>query len=234
MGAERPQPRAMRAVLDTLSPEEYVRQIRAALDIKDRAAAEDQFALLLQQSGPSTERWLRRVIVMTPTIRNASAYPVCQDLRQELALYLWTRLADPTRHEMAWETMYWQALIYAQRHVATRYMREAGYWVDARAIAQGRQGVVSLSIGNDRTEELEAPDMLAAAELTGDVQAVVMRLPPKERAALVLRFWRGMREQDIGRALGCTDRTVRMLLQRAQGRMGAWYEGSAWRPPTIE
>ena len=193
----------------SLVPEERIRQIRAALALGDRPAADHHFVALLQQSRPSTERWLRRVIALTPAIQNASAYPVSEDLRQELALYLWKRIADPNRHEMAWEHTYWRALIHAQRHVATHYMREAGYWVDARAITQGRQGVASLSIECDRTEELEAPDTLSTVELAGDVRAAVMRLPPKERAAVVLRYWRGMGERDIGRALGCTDRTVR-------------------------
>ena len=83
-------------------------------------------------------------------------------------------------------------------------------------------------------EGVEAPDMLAAAELAGDVYAMVMRLPPKERAAVVFRYWRGMKERDIGRALGCTDRTVRTLLQQARGRMGAWYEGNVRHAAEIE
>src|SRR5438128_11998950 len=124
----------MRAALNTLTPEDRVRLLRAALDSRDRPTAEEHFVSLLLVSIPSTERWLRRVIATTPALWNASAYPVCEDLRQELALYVWKRVADPTRHVMAWERMYWQALIYAQRHVATQYMRDAGYWVAAYAI----------------------------------------------------------------------------------------------------
>ena len=86
----------------------------------------------------------------------------------------------------------------------------------------------------DLSERIEAPDTLSAAELTGDVQAMVMRLPAKERAAVVLRYWRGMSPPDIARTLRCHERTVRGLLRRAQSRMGAWYEGGVWQPPTIE
>ncbi len=204
-----------------LTPEEHVRKIRAALVMGDRAAADAQFAALLQESGLSIERWLRRVIVMTPALRNASAFPACADLRQELALYLWDRIA--IQREAVWERAYWRALIYAQHHTASRYMREAGYWVDPRALRQGRQGVASQTVEYDET--VEAPDMLSAAEMTSDVRAVVMRLPPKERAAVVLRYWKGMGERDIARRLGCTDRTVRTLLHQARSRLGPWYAG---------
>jgi RNA polymerase sigma factor (sigma-70 family) len=206
---------------DILTAEQRVRHLRDALDSGDRRVAEGDFAALLQESALSTERWLRRVIVMTPALRNASAYPACADLRQELALYLWERIA--IRQERAWEHTYWRALIYAQHHVATHYMRQAGYWVDKQAVLQGRQGVASLVVEYDET--VEAPDMLSTAETTGDVRVVVRRLPPKERAAVVLRYWEGMREQDIARRLGCTDRTVRTLLHQARERLGPWYEG---------
>src|SRR5205823_4632229 len=116
----------------TSTAEERVRQIRAALDNRDRSTAEHHFATLLQGSKASTERWLRRTIALTPALHNASAYAVCEELRQELAIHLWKRIADPTRHEMAWEHTYWRTLIYAQQHVATSYMCQAGYWHDRK------------------------------------------------------------------------------------------------------
>ena len=86
--------------------------------------------------------------------------------------------------------------------------------------------MASLSVEYDRVDEVEAPDTLSTAELTGDVNAALRRLPPKERAAVICRYWMGMKERDIGRALGCTDRTVRTLLAQARGRIGPWFEGS--------
>src|SRR5437588_2381760 len=91
--------------MDTRTPEDHVRRIRTALASGDRGTAEHSFAMLLQMSGPSTERWLRRVIAVTPALHNASAYPVVDDLRQELALYLWEHVT--ARHEMPWERTYW-------------------------------------------------------------------------------------------------------------------------------
>ena len=52
--------------MDTLTPEDRVRKIRTALEKGERSTADGHFAALLTQSTPSTERWLRRVIAMTP------------------------------------------------------------------------------------------------------------------------------------------------------------------------
>jgi RNA polymerase sigma factor (sigma-70 family) len=211
----------MTTAAETCTADELVGRIRAALAEGDRPSAERDFAALLQQSSASAERWLRRVIVMTPAIRNASAFPVCDDLRQELAIALWEHIVD--RRQSVWERRYWTALMFEQHHVATRYMRSAGLW------ASTTRGVAL-----PMTEDAEAPDVLAIAEVTADVHAVLKRLPPKERAAVIFRYWMGMKERDIARELRCTDRTVRTLLTQARGRMGPWYEGSGRATTGIE
>jgi RNA polymerase sigma factor (sigma-70 family) len=209
---------------DTSTAEERVQQIRAALDNGDRSTAEHHFATLLQDSKASTERWLRRTIALTPALHNASAYPVCEELRQELAFYLWQHVADPTRHEMAWEHTYWRALLYAQKHVAFSYMCQAGFWVSRRTTKQATRGVAE-PLDGCLMDAVDEHDALLAADLA-DVRTLVMQLPPKERAAVVLRYWQDMREQDIAHALGCTERNVRILLHQAHQRLGIWYEGS--------
>jgi RNA polymerase sigma factor (sigma-70 family) len=207
----------MRAGVDTVTPEHRVRQIRAALDSGDRAAAERHFAALLEVSTPSTERWLRHVVAVTPALHNASAYPVRDDLRQELALFLWDHIA--ARHEVAWEHTYWRALLYGQKHVATGYMHRAGYWTTA-GVTQGWRGVAIPLSEYDLGERLEAPDVVSAAESAGDLHAALMRLPARMRAAVVLRYWRGMGRRDIASALGCHERTVQTLLRQATERLG--------------
>ena len=207
-----------------LTAEERVRLIRAAVASGDRQTADRQFAALLKGSKRSTERWLRHVIMVTPVLHDeASAIPVCEDLRQELALDLWKQIT--TRNEMAWEHTYWRSLLFAQQHVATRYMRQAGYWVEIGVMRKGRRAFASLVSPVDQVEEAEAPDVLVAAEVASDVRSAVMQLPHRERAAVVLRYWEGMGERAIARRLGCTDRTVRTLLHQARNRLGPWYEG---------
>ncbi len=204
-----------------LAPEDRVRSIRAALDGGDRVAADRHFAALLQVSIPSTERWLRHVITVTPALHNASAFPVRDDLRQELSLYLWERIA--AGQEMSWERTYWRALIFGQHHVATGYMRRAGYWTEHR-VTQGWRGVAIPLSEHDLAARLEAPDTLSATEVSGDLHAALMRLPPRMRAAVVLRYWRGMGLQDIADTLGCHQRTVRNLLAQARQRLGRGVE----------
>jgi len=210
--------------LGSSTAEERVQQIRAALDNGDRSTAEHHFATLFQDSRESTERWLRRLIAMTPGLHNASAYAVCEELRQELAAHLWERIADPTRRDMAWEHTYWRAFAYAQQHVATSYMRQAGYWV-GRTVKQSERGVAVSLFDEYLMDMVDAHDALLIAEQEADVRTLVRRLPPKERAAVVLRYWQNLRERDIAGALGCTERNVRLLLHRAQQRLGTWYEG---------
>src|SRR6266702_3098086 len=143
--------------MDTVTAEERVRQIRAAFALGDRPSADHHFLALVQASGKSTERWLRRVIAMTPALQNASAYYASADLRQELAMHLWQHI---TASDPVWERTYGRALLFAQHHVATRYMREAGYWVAPSALAQGFQSVAALSIEPERMEDLPGPDVL--------------------------------------------------------------------------
>jgi RNA polymerase sigma factor (sigma-70 family) len=211
---------------DRLTAEERVRQIRAALDHGARSTAEHHFAALLRASEGSMEWWVRRTVALTPALHGASPYvivPICEDLRQELALYLWERIADPTRHEMAWERTYGRALKYAQQHVASNYMCQAGYWLRNRTVKQPTRGT-ALPLLDEYVDLMEAPDALSAVDLA-DLSSLVVRLPAKERSVVVLRYWHDMRMQDIARVLGCTERTVSNRLRVAQQRLATWYEG---------
>ncbi len=111
---------------------------------------------------------------------------------QELALYLWERIA--TRQEVAWEHVYWRALTYARNMSRPLHDADGVLGEQAHTITPGR-GVTSPLIEGEGTERAEAPDVLSAAELAGDVRAVVMWLPPRERAAVVLRYWRACRSE---------------------------------------
>ncbi len=47
------------------------------------------------------------------------------------------------------------------------------------------------------------------------VVTAIAALPPRQRAALVLRYWADLSESDMAAALGCSVPAVRALLQRA-------------------
>jgi RNA polymerase sigma factor (sigma-70 family) len=73
----------------------------------------------------------------------------------------------------------------------------------------------------------EACDLPGDAEHTraelADLSLFVLRLPPRERAAVVLRFWQQISETQIAATLGVTPRTVRNLLRRAYARLRNYY-----------
>lgn len=80
-------------------------------------------------------------------------------------------------------------------------------------------------------EELPAPDGGAAPaearEAAALIEAALERLGPEHRAAVVLRYTHGLKLEEMGRALGCTERTARnrlraaaVLLERELRRLG--------------
>jgi RNA polymerase sigma-70 factor (sigma-E family) len=57
-----------------------------------------------------------------------------------------------------------------------------------------------------------------AAEIvpqSGELADVVARLPERQRAAVILRYYEGRTEQEIAQVLGCRPGTVKSLLSRA-------------------
>jgi RNA polymerase sigma factor (sigma-70 family) len=64
---------------------------------------------------------------------------------------------------------------------------------------------------------------LLAAELA-ELRLLVANLPPRERIAVILRFWQQADEREVAEVLwGITTRTVRNILRRAYTRLRARY-----------
>jgi RNA polymerase sigma factor (sigma-70 family) len=64
-----------------------------------------------------------------------------------------------------------------------------------------------------RPDHLPEPDVIAAAEngddRDGELWGRVAALPPKQRAAIVLRFALDLRYREVGAALGCSEAAAR-------------------------
>jgi DNA-directed RNA polymerase specialized sigma24 family protein len=58
------------------------------------------------------------------------------------------------------------------------------------------------------------------------------RLPPRERAAVVLRFGERLSETQVATVLGCRPATARMLVQRGLARMRGEISRDAALPST--
>lgn len=63
-----------------------------------------------------------------------------------------------------------------------------------------------------------------------DLMAALVKLPPKQSAAIVLRHFHGYSNREIGLALGVPERTVASRLAAAKARLRAEL-GEAWAPP---
>jgi len=72
------------------------------------------------------------------------------------------------------------------------------------------------------TDEGPSPEQSAArGEQAQAVQAAIGRLPPKQRAAVVLRYYEGLSGREIAAAMDTTSKAVERLLARARTALEA-------------
>ncbi|MET7951223.1 SigE family RNA polymerase sigma factor [Micromonospora sp. NPDC005324] len=62
---------------------------------------------------------------------------------------------------------------------------------------------------------------LAAVDSTAAIRQVLANLPPKQRAAIALRYLADLSDEEIGQLLGCTPATVRSQLSRGMSSLRA-------------
>ncbi|MDQ3934881.1 MAG: RNA polymerase sigma factor [Actinomycetota bacterium] len=82
------------------------------------------------------------------------------------------------------------------------------------ARARGRRPVPVEGAG----EELVAP-AAPAAELDGDLWGAVRSLPPKQRAAVALRYAGDLPHREVGEALGCSEEAARKSVAEGLKRL---------------
>lgn len=226
--------------METLSPGALTRVLRAFARGHELALASEVFVAVLERSEGANRRWAAHALSGAGAEERGERASWREDLRQDLTLHLWEQLA--LRDGEQWELFFWRALDYAQRHVATAFLRTHGYRAPgtqrpARALAQL---VVRLSRYDDEdwaAAGLDPPDpadAFAAADLL-DLRGLILDLPPAERMAIVMRYWQEATESEIAAALGgITTRTVRNYLRQARARLrgeyGEYQEGEAKEP----
>jgi len=111
-------------------------------------------------------------------------------------------------------------------HVARRYLERHGYRPDQR-LALFFSEIAPSDDGGAADDADDPPlpeprDPVTATDLA-DLRGYVEQLPPRERAAVVMRYWQRTREHEMAAALGVTSRTVRNLLRKAHARLSALY-----------
>jgi RNA polymerase sigma factor (sigma-70 family) len=107
----------------------------------------------------------------------------------------------------------------AEEVVQDCFIRVGRKWSHVQhPVAYLRTAVVNACRSQRRRAALERthrPDATAASELGADeLWDALSQLPYKQRAALVLRFYEDLADDDIATALGCRPATVRSLVHR--------------------
>jgi RNA polymerase sigma-70 factor (sigma-E family) len=98
---------------------------------------------------------------------------------------------------------------YVRRVVVTTYLSE-------RRKAQRRRTVPA---GDLSLLDHQRPDASAAVIARGEVVWLLARLPPQQKAAIVLRYLLDEPDEQIAQALGCTAGTVRSHLCHARATL---------------
>jgi len=108
------------------------------------------------------------------------------------------------------------------------YIRVGLAWsrvrADGNAIGYAQRTMVNVFL-NERRRRSEVPvgvvpevgsedDRLAAIEAFSSVRGLLAALPPKQRAAVALRYLADMSDDQIGEILGCSPQTVRSQVSR--------------------
>jgi len=127
-------------------------------------------------------------------------HQLAQDLLQEAlvkAYVAWPRLRDGSKAEA-----------YVRRTIVTTAIS----WRRRRSFHERPVEVLPEAWDVDETDRLAAHD---------DVWQQVLALPPRQRAALVLRYYEDLSEADTAEALGCSVGTVKSQVAEALGKLRA-------------
>jgi RNA polymerase sigma-70 factor (sigma-E family) len=98
-----------------------------------------------------------------------------------------------------------------RRETFRPYLRRA---VVNASISHHRQLAVRRSYMERHGREEPTTSDLPDVEGRDAIARAVRALPPRQRAAIVLRYWADLSESDMAAAMGCSVQAVRNLLQR--------------------
>ncbi len=77
------------------------------------------------------------------------------------------------------------------------------------------------SVGSDALVAIEGPDESAQVDERDRVLAALRRLPPKQRAVIVLRHYEGLSDEEIAAVMGTSAVTVRTNIHRGLAQLRA-------------
>jgi RNA polymerase sigma-70 factor (sigma-E family) len=110
----------------------------------------------------------------------------------------------------------WPKVAAAQSPIA--YVRRA---VINRYLNQQRRALMAERISELLPERQAPPDFAHRIDDRDQLRRVLSTLPPRQRAAVVLRYFHDLTDQQVADELGCRATTVRSLISRALSTLRA-------------
>jgi RNA polymerase sigma-70 factor (sigma-E family) len=82
----------------------------------------------------------------------------------------------------------------------------------------------SIELPTDSLPDIETPDTTSTWDQRDELWRMLLELPPRMRAVLVLRYFEDLKEADIAAVLGCSIGSVKSQLSRGLDRLRALYQ----------
>jgi RNA polymerase sigma-70 factor, ECF subfamily len=147
------------------------------------------------------------------------------DVVQEtfLCLLKWLPSYDS---RFTFRTWLWTVLLNQCTRHAQKQSRQAAGTLDWREIGDHRASPAGFPLSG----EASPIDTLLASESRGTLQALLARLPPAQADALRLRFFGGLKFQEIAVAMDCSLTTAKTRVKQGLLQLGDWLKEEGLDP----
>ena len=206
--------------------EVLVKCIRASVALQDTMSQKHTFEILFRRIATTNIRWANNVL-RASHLSLSEQSQLAHDLYADICECVIRAVLNPTRP--FWEENFAHCLTYERKHIYYIFMQREKRWQAQR----NRTSTPILCPSFHSSHELDqfgqpmqrhteipliedevARQALLAVE-QNDIPALVIDLPAKLKAVILLIFWEDKTEKDTANLLGITDRTVRNRLKRA-------------------
>lgn len=203
--------------------EVIVKCIRASVVCGDSVGRKRTFEILFRRIATSNQHWANNVLKARHFAPGEQAVFV-NDLYADICECVMRAIIDP--NQLFWEENFLHCLSFERRHVYKSFLRQEGHWMYSREKKGDRvprRLIASIDQPAQRTsakspvpllEDEMARKALLAVEHS-DIPRLIVSLPDRLKAVVLLIFWEDKTEKDTARILGVTDRTVRNRLKHA-------------------
>jgi RNA polymerase sigma-70 factor (ECF subfamily) len=157
--------------------------------------------------------------------------PLIRRYASRLLTFIQRMVGDRHRGEELFQEVFLAVWVKRRQYRFPRPFRSWLYTIAANkchAAARGRRPA-AVALADDApwapaADEPSPEDALVATETAALVAAAVTRLPPQQRAVVVLRVWEGMSYAEIAEALGRSEPTVRSHMHHGLAALRKYLE----------